>query len=105
MYVNIKINYFYFLLFFSPSNNMDFCQGLTPTIILVRVSMGLSFHNEKTLADATMMRLYPPETESTVVIIGRRKMINYHDEFNHDDDIEMLESDKSGEKSVDGSML
>ena len=75
-------------------------QGLTPTIILVRVSMGLSFHDEKTMADATMMRLYPPETESTVVIIGngQRKIRVYHDD-NFNDDIEM------SEKSVDGSLL
>ena len=42
-------------------------QGLTPTIILVRVSMGLSIHDKKTMADATstMMRLYPPEADCT----------------------------------------
>jgi hypothetical protein len=65
--------------------------------------MGLSFHDEKTLADATMMRLYPPETESTVIIVGRRKTRNYHDEDFNEDDIEM--SEKSIGKSVDESLL
>ena len=50
------------------------------------------------MADATMMRLYPPETDSTVIIVGRRKTRDYHDD-NFNDDIEM------SEKSVDGSLL
>lgn len=67
--------------------------------------MGLSFHDEKTLADATMMRLYPPETDSTIVIVGRRKTRKYHDDDDEDfkEDIEM--SEQSVGKSVDGSLL
>ena len=57
--------------------------------------MGLSFHDEKTMADATMMRLYPPETDSTIGI--RRKMRDFHDDSSGY--IEM------SDKSVDRSLL
>ena len=52
------------------ADNVDW-QGITPTIILVRVSMGLSFHDEKTMADVTTMHLQirdsaSVETENTI---------------------------------------
>ena len=54
--------------------------------------MGLSFHDEKSMADATTMRLHAPETESTVIIIGQRKIrVRGHDEDTYDD-IEMSEN-------------
>ena len=57
------------------ANNVDW-QGLTPTIILVRVSMGLSFHDKKTMVDATTTHWHfrPPsselETENSSIIIS-----------------------------------
>jgi hypothetical protein len=47
------------------TNNVDW-QGLTPTIILVRVSMGLSFHDKKTMVDATTVHwnFRPASSES-----------------------------------------
>ena len=72
----IPISTLPFLLFFifGFSNNIFLIwQGLTPTIILVRVSMGLSFNDEKTMADVqvTMMRLYPspPESDTSSTVI------------------------------------
>lgn len=84
--VNIKINCLFFLLLITW-----IWQGLTPTIILARVSMGSSFHDEKSLADATMMRFYPSNAESTSVIVNRRNI-----KKNHDIDI--------SENFVDGSL-
>ena len=44
------------------------------------------------MADATTMRLHAPETESTVIIIGQRKIrVRGHDEDTYDD-IEMSEN-------------
>jgi hypothetical protein len=96
--LNVIINTaIYFFSFFFFLNKIWIWQGLTPTIILVRVSMGLSFYDEKTMAEATSMHLHPQETESTAIIIGHRKMKDLDDKYT--EDIEM------SEKSVDGSLL
>ena len=61
--------------------------------------MGLSFHDEKSLVDATMVLMCTPETQSTVVIVvpSRREIRNYLDDDLNDD----ITNDMS-EKSVNG---
>ena len=36
-------------------------KGITPTIILVRVSMGLSFHDETLMSEATQTLYFGPD--------------------------------------------
>lgn len=68
-------------------------QGITPTLIQVRVAMGISFHDEKSMLEVTSsLRFssnYPTSTAETVCV-----SIVYE---SRDDDIGILES-KDSEK-------
>ena len=75
-------------------------EGITPTIIQVRVAMGLSFHNEESLVEATSsLRFGSVNDDQNEISIDLQE--------NRDDDIGMLkrneinEQESGGEKNVD----
>jgi len=75
----------------------EMLNGITPTIILVRVSMGLSFHNESSMVEASIgsLRFAPdnpnpiPETGSINILDEERR--DDETELSNDSDIQMVE--------------
>ena len=85
------------------------CQGITPTIILLRVSMGLSFHDEPSLIDAVsslrfaaddsdpiprtgiMSRDEPHDTNPISEMIGTREE-RRDDDIGRSDDIQTVDA-------------
>ena len=68
-------------------------QGITPTIILVRVSMGLSFHDEESMeevAESLRFASGPPTTFSESGSIGIVDQERIYEQVG-DSDIQMLE--------------
>jgi len=49
-------------------------NGITPTIILVRVSMGLSFHDESSMVEASIGRL--PDDPNTMLETGGSNVVD-----------------------------
>jgi len=82
--------------------------GITPTIILVRVSMGLSFHDENSMAEASIGVLdfrsnnpkssIPDENE----IVDERKHDDFEAQLSEDSDIQMVDRSISAEKKDSG---
>ena len=75
-------------------------EYLTPTIIQVRVVMGLSFHNEESLVEATSSLRFGSVNDY-------QNEISIDHQENRDDDIGILERNKideqesGGEKNID----
>jgi len=85
----------YFLIF----GIHEMLNGITPTIILVRVSMGLSFHDQSSMVEASIGSLrFAPDYQNPISQSGS---INVLDEGRRDDDIEIQLSDDSDIQMVD----
>ena len=69
------------IVIFSYANTL-ILQGITPTIILVRVSMGLSFHDEESMVEATTSLRFNVSNNSTST-----ESIGHEDDgLDHEDD-------------------
>ncbi|KAF8797632.1 hypothetical protein BYT27DRAFT_7247044 [Phlegmacium glaucopus] len=77
-------------------------MGITPTIILVRVSMGLSFHDQESMIESSIGSLHfvannpnsISETEDAGIVNRDDDIVNRDDDIvNRDDDIGVQQSD------------
>jgi len=72
-------------------------NGITPTIILVRVSMGLSFHDESSIVEATCSIAnlgFAPEDPNPIPengIVGEGRHDDFEIQFTDDSDIHMVD--------------
>jgi len=77
----------------------EMLNGITPTIILVRVSMGLSFHDESSMVEASIGSLrFALDDQNSIPETGS---VNILDKGSRDDDIEIQLNDDSDILMVD----
>jgi len=71
-------------------------NGITPTIILVRVSMGLSFHNDSSIVEASIGSLrFAPDIPNPIpedgIVDEERRHDNFDIQSSDDSDIQMVD--------------